>query len=78
MPADFPGIHGVPEEFKGPDVVRVVVLPGIGPECDDEDAVVVVPGALRLLVGLVVDGVEFTGMLSILPSSPDFLMSPPV
>lgn len=93
VPADFPGTQGVPAELSGPEdenAERVVLWPGRGPEWEEEedDAFVVVEGRteeedavagpdLRPEADFEVAEVS-TGMLSIFPSSPDFLMSPPV
>lgn len=93
VPADFPGTQGTPAEFKGPEeenAERGALLPFpplIGPECDDEEEAPVLEvrteeaGAPVLLPDLLRPPAfeeSVTGMFSIFPSSPDFLMSPPV
>lgn len=82
VPADFPGTQGVPAELRGPEEENAErVVPGRGPEWEEDDAPVVVeavrtdpPDDLRPPAAFE----ESTGMLSIFPSSPDFLISPPV
>jgi len=91
VPADFPGTQGMPAELRGPEEENAergaVPFPAlIGPECDDEEAPVLEvrtedaggPPPPDLRPPALADAVESTGMLSIFPSSPDFLISPPV
>jgi hypothetical protein len=72
-------------------VLALPLFPDNGPEWEDEapeplerrdDELVRPPGLLELLAAvlelIILDELSTTGMLSILPSSPDFLMSPPV
>jgi hypothetical protein len=76
-----PGTEPGTTDDTGPDIEKLERVPGFngrGPECD------AAPPNDPVLMGIFPTGPDFfdfelsTGISNILPSSPDFLMSPPV